>query len=370
MPNDYVLYGRHVFTGNALLNNQSIHIQNGIINNIEPFDDAHSPQQIFDYISPAFIDAQIYGANELLLSAFPNSKSIWALQTHCKQWGTLHFLPTIATNTKEIMYAGIDAVKQYWREGGKGCLGLHLEGPWINKEKRGAHIESIVHSPTITEVEELLAYGKGVIKMITLAPEVCNETIIEIIKQAGIIISAGHSNASFEEATHAFNNGIPTVTHLYNAMSPLSHRAPGMVGATFLHPTVYASIIPDGYHVHFEAVKIACKQMPNRLFAITDAVTTTHTGPYQHTLNGNKYESNGILSGSALTMHEAFKNLVNRVNINITDALAMCSTIPATMLQVQHQMGFIQKNYAANIIAFNNDLELVGVFEAAAFTEK
>jgi N-acetylglucosamine-6-phosphate deacetylase len=261
------------------------------------------------------------------------------------------------------MYAGIDAVKQYWREGGKGCLGLHLEGPWINKEKRGAHIESIVHSPTITKVEELLAYGKGVIKMITLAPEVCNETIIEIIKQAGIIISAGHSNASFEEATHAFNNGIPTVTHLYNAMSPLSHRAPGMVGATFLHPTVYASIIPDGYHVHFEAVKIACKQMPNRLFAITDAVTTTHTGPYQHTLNGNKYESNGILSGSALTMHQAFKNLVNRVNINITDALAMCSTIPAKVLKLDDEIGYIKKNYKANIIMLNSELNIISCLD-------
>jgi len=364
MPNDYVLYGRNVFTGNALLNNQVIHIQNGIIKSIEAFDDAHLPKQVFDYICPAFIDAQIYGANELLLSAFPNSKSIWALQAHCKQWGTLHFLPTIATNTKEIMYAGIDAVKQYRSEGGKGCLGLHLEGPWINKEKRGAHIESLVHSPNINEVEELLAYGKGVIKMITLAPEVCNEAIIEIIKQAGIIVSAGHSNASFEQATHAFNNGIPTVTHLYNAMSPLSHRAPGMVGATFLHPKVYASVIPDGYHVHFEAIKIAYKQMPNRLFAITDAVTTTHTGPYQHTLNGNKYESNGILSGSALTMYQAFKNLVNQVQISIIDALAMCSSIPAAMLQLQHQIGIIQINRAANIITLDKELNLTGCFEA------
>ncbi len=224
---------------------------------------------------------------------------------------------------------------------------MHIEGPWIHSSKRGAHIESLIHSPKKEEVLQLLEYGKGVIKMITLAPEVCDSAIIHLIKSYGIVISAGHSNATYEQAINSFNNGITTVTHLYNAMSGLQHREPGMVGAAFNHREVMASIIPDGYHVNFAAIKIAKRMMGNRLFVITDAVTHTTEGHYQHTLMGDKYESNFILSGSALTMEKAVTNLVNYCSIEIEEAIRMCSLYPAMVLGLDQQLGKIEKGFQA-----------------------
>lgn len=325
-----------IFTGTKWLYNHSIVIEDDIIVDVAPTTSikiaAH--QKIYTSIAPAFIDIQIYGGNGMLFSVYQNADALFKLNDYCSSGGALYFCPTVATNSKTVFYNCIDAVKDYWNKGGKGCIGLHLEGPWINTIKRGAHIESFIHSPTINEVKELLEYGKGVIKIITLAPEVCSDEVIQLIQSHHIIISAGHSNATYTEATNTFNKGIPTATHLFNAMSALQHREPGFVGAVLNHATVKASIIPDGYHVDFAAVTIAKKIMKERLFVITDAVTDTSEGAYPHQLNGDKYESNGVLSGSALTMLKAVKNLVEHCQIELDEALRMCSLYPAQVLAV------------------------------------
>lgn len=269
------------------------------------------------------------------------------------------FLPTAATNTKEVFYKCIEAIHKYWEDGGKGVLGLHIEGPWINKLKRGAHIEALIHSPTFDEVKELLDYGKGVIKMITLAPEVCGQEIIDLIIANDIIISAGHSNATFIEGSNAFDNGIAAATHLYNAMSQLHHREPGLPGAIFQHHSVMASIIPDGYHVDFEMINIAKRIMNERLFIITDAVTETNKGLYPHQLAGDKYESNGILSGSALTMISGVQNLVNKTEIGLSEALRMASLYPARLLGMSNNLGMIKKGYNANFIFLDDALNII-----------
>ena len=281
---------KNLYTGSDCLLNSAIVVEDHkivdivSINQIPP----HSAP-IYDIIAPAFIDIQIYGAYEKLLAVYPNADSIFRLYEYCSRGGASHFVVTVATNSNSVFHACIDAVKEYWALGGRGCLGLHIEGPWINSSKKGAHLEEFIHTPSIEEVKDLLTYGKGVIKIITLAPEVCSKEIIQLIQSEGIIVSAGHSNASFKEATLAFNQGIGTVTHIYNAMSPLQHRAPGFVGAIFNHASVMSSIVPDGYHVDFEAIKIAKKLMGERLFVITDAVAETKSGPYPHHLVGDKY---------------------------------------------------------------------------------
>src|SRR5678809_1584435 len=229
----------------------------------------------------------------------------------------------------------------------------------IRDRKRGAHIESLIHSPTVAEVSELLEYGKDVIKMITLAPEVCSKEAIALIQSHNVIISAGHSNATYKEAMQAFSNGIKTVTHLYNAMSPLQHREPGLVGATFNNQNVMASIIPDGYHVDFAAIRIAKKIMEQRLFVITDAVTETDKGHYQHHLVGDKYESAGILSGSALTMIKAFQNLVKHAGVEIEDALQMCNLHPANVIGKGGELGRIDRGFKSKMIVINENLEFV-----------
>jgi N-acetylglucosamine-6-phosphate deacetylase len=259
-------------------------------------------------LAPAFIDLQIYGAHEKLFLVFRNTDALHLLNSYSNLGGAAFCMPTVATNQPEVFYACIDAIRKYWQQGSEGILGLHAQGPWINKQKRGAHIESLIHSPSLQEVEALLAYGKDVLKIITLAPEVCSKEVIDCIYSSGIKIFAGHSNAGYEEAMQSFDSGITAVTHLYNAMSPLQYRSPGLVGATPDHQKIMASIIADGFHVDYAAIRIAKKIMQQRLFAITDAVTTTTQGYYQHQPDGDKYAAANILSGSALTMYKALQN--------------------------------------------------------------
>jgi N-acetylglucosamine-6-phosphate deacetylase len=283
------------------------------------------------------------------------------MEKNFREEGTILFQPTLATNTIEVFKKALDALREYRQKGGTGVYGLHLEGPWLNPVKRGAHIESWIHPPTIEEVRDLLDYGKGLISMITIAPEVCSKEITKLILDRGIILSAGHSNATYDEAIDGFNKGISSVTHLYNAMSPLHHRQPGLVGATFEHLNVKASIIPDGYHVDYAAISIAKKIMANRLFAITDAVAETNIGPYQHQLASDKYECNGVLSGSALTMHKAFKNLVNHAGIDVGEAIRMCSLYPAQVLGCDEQYGKIVPQVAGQFLVLNKQLDLVEI---------
>ena len=311
-------------------------------------------------IVPAMLDLQIYGAYGKLLAVYPEAASLFLLEKYCKGGGAAWFLPTVATNTTEVFHKCIDAVREYRKAGGKAALGLHLEGPWISKAKKGAHRDECIHAPQRKEVEELLAYGEGVIKMITLAPEVCSQEIIDLIASHGIIISAGHSDADYQTAINSFDKGVRTVTHLYNAMSPMQHRAPGLTGAALLHNNVRASIIADGYHVSYEAIKIAAKMMGERLFAITDAVTDTTEGLYMHSLvNGDRYECNGVLSGSALTMHQSFLNLVSKAGIEKEEALRMCSIYPAEVIKCDHLYGKIAPGYAAQFLVLDKDLNFV-----------
>ena len=237
--------------------------------------------------------------------------------------------------------------------------GLHLEGPWIHPAKKGAHIESLIHPPGLKEVKDLLAYGKDVIKTITIAPEVCPAEVLDLLLSSGIVISAGHSNATYQQAIAAFDNRIPAITHLFNAMSLLHHREPGLVGAALQHRDVVASIIPDGHHVDFAAIALAKKLMGERLFAITDAVTETAEGAYQHQLAGDKYECNGTLSGSAISMHKAFVNLVQKVGIDIEEALRMCALYPARLLGMADLYGKIAPGCTAQFVVLNKQLQLV-----------
>lgn len=352
---------KKIFTGEKWISNASIVTEDGIIKEVLSGSKQHSPRYIDlkDYwLIPAFIDLQIYGANKKLFAVYPTTNALQDLYDYCKNGGAVLFQPTLATNTVEVFRKGIDAVHQYWKEGGKGVIGLHLEGPWLNAEKRGAHPKEFIHPPSLKEAEELLDYGKGVISMITIAPEVCSKEVIELIQSYGIVISIGHSNATYEQAVSALDAGIPTITHLYNAMSSLQHRAPGLVGAAFTHSTAMASIIPDGYHVDYPAIEIAVKQMKERLFVITDAVTETSEGLYHHKLEGDKYASHGILSGSALTMHKAFFNLVQQVNVPVEDAIKMCSLYPAKLMGLAGQHGKIAPGYAAQFIVLDNKLNL------------
>ena len=166
----------------------------------------------------------------------------------------------------------IEAVKKFMSTHNKGVLGMHLEGPFINPEKRGAHNKDVIRKPSNAELEEIIRYGKGVIKVMTIAPEQFTDEQLEMLLESGIILSAGHSATSYEQAQYYFNKGIHLVTHLYNAMTQMGHRNPGTVGAVFDNDEVYAPIILDGAHCDYAAARIAYKIKRDKLFLISDAM--------------------------------------------------------------------------------------------------
>lgn len=350
------------FTGEEWLHYYAMIVEDGRIRQLLPATCLPADIEREEYpdclVAPAFVDLQIYGAYGKLLAVYPEVDSLSRLRDYCLAGGAAFFLPTVATNTAEVFKKSIDAIREYWKIGGEGALGIHLEGPWINPLKKGAHIESLIHAPTLKETEALLNYGADVIRMITLAPEVCTKEVIDLILSRGIIISAGHSNARYHEAMQGFENGITTVTHLYNAMSPLQHREPGLVGATLDHHSARASIIPDGHHVDFAAIRIAKAVMNQRLFVITDAVTDTGEGQYKHQLSGDKYEAGGILSGSALNMAQALNNLVEHAGIDLEEALNMCSLYPAQVIRRDHEIGRIKKGHLAKLVILDSSLSV------------
>ncbi|MFT3948868.1 MAG: N-acetylglucosamine-6-phosphate deacetylase [Agriterribacter sp.] len=351
-----------IFTGAGKETGKTILVEDNIITGIvneENIDNTWHKEDIEGLnIAPAFIDLQIYGGNGKLFSADLDVASLQATYDYCLNGGCTQFMITIATNTIEIFLKGIEVVKAYWEQGGKGVLGLHLEGPYLNLEKKGAHIYECIKTPTMEEVKMLLDKGKGVIKMITLAPEMCSEEIITYLMEQDIIVSAGHSNATYHEAMQKFSLGIPTATHLFNAMSPFQSREPGLVGAIY-NSNIKSSIVADGIHVDFVALSISKKLMGERLFFITDAVAETSTGDYQHVFKGDRYTlPNGTLSGSALTMMQAVKNAVTFADIPLEEALRMASTYPAALLNERVQFGKIEKNYAAEFVVFDDALNI------------
>lgn len=313
-------------------------------------------------VAPAFIDLQVYGARSKLFNNTQDLETLEAIHAHNVQSGTGSYQVTLSTSSVPIILKAIDVVREGLAKKMPGLLGLHLEGPFINAEKRGAHLAEFVLDPNTEEFEHIIAYGEGVVKMMTIAPEFFNPVLVSRLLSAGIICSAGHSNATYAQALLGFAAGITTTTHLFNAMSQLGSRAPGLTGAAMNHTTVNASIIADGIHCCFQSLEIAHKIMGKRLFLITDSVTASTDGPYKFFAAENYYVTeSGTLSGSALTMLDAVKNCVNESKINLEDALNMASTIPASVMKLS-DIGRIKTGALANLIILDKNLQLKKVF--------
>ena len=256
----------------------------------------------------------------------------------------------------------MEVARSYKTGGGKGLLGVHLEGPYINPLKKGAHIEKFIKRPSPEEIRLLLEKGKGILKMTTLAPEQCDRECIGLLLENQIVVSAGHSNATYGQAIDGFYQGIPAATHLFNAMSPLQGREPGMVGAIYDHADVRSSIVCDGIHVDFASVRISKKIMQDRLFFITDAVAEVQYGEYVHVFKGDRYTlPDGTLSGSALTMLQAVRNGVEKAGIPLPEALRMASLYPAALMGLDSQWGSIKKGARADFVLLDEQLNLLQV---------
>ncbi len=306
-------------------------------------------------IAPGFIDLQIYGAGGYLFSNAPSPKALNAMAEALVSSGTTGFYPTLATNSMDIFREAIKVVKENPHP---AVLGLHFEGPYLNPLKRGAHIKEYIRKAEKKEVEELLKEADGVLKIMTLAPEMVDEEIIRLLKDNGVIISTGHSNATFEEAVKGYDRGITTTTHLFNAMSSMHHRDTGIPGAVYLSRNVFASIIADGIHVDYNTLMISKRIMKERLFLITDAVEENKEGAYIHVKKEDRFTlPDGTLSGSKLTLLKAVKNCVEHAEIPLDDALRMASTYPAQVMNLSDR-GKIEVGCKANLSIFSRDFDI------------
>ena len=354
-----------IFTGEKWLKGVCILVQNNKIvdivseNNLP--NDAESIDLQGNTLAPAFVDLQIYGGNGHLFGEYPSVNALEMTYNYCLGGGAAHFMPTVATHSEAVMFAAMDAVKMYQNQGKKGVLGLHLEGPYINAQKRGAHLKEFVQAyPSVKTVEKLLERAEGVVKMMTIAPEIVSDAVIELLQKNGVTLSIGHTNATFAEAKSAFAKRIHAATHLFNAMSPFQHRALGVVGAIYSDVNVCTSVVADGYHVDFEAIRLSKLILCERMFLITDAVTENLNGRYNHRLDGDKYViSDGTLSGSALTMLKAVQNCVEKVGISLEESLRMAALYPAKVIGLDHQLGRIEVDFTADFVVFDKAFQIV-----------
>jgi N-acetylglucosamine-6-phosphate deacetylase len=357
---------REIFTGQDIQTGKAVLTREGRIVDVVPVADLPADYRVRELpgylLAPAFIDLQIYGGNGLLFSADLSTAALEATYEYCLEGGCTQFMITLATNSIDKFLRGLEVAREYRNNGGKGLLGVHLEGPYINPAKRGAHLEKFIKTPTPEEIGLLIQKGKDVFRMMTLAPERCDRACIELLISNGIIVSAGHSNATYEEAANGFYQGIPAATHLFNAMSPLQGRQPGMLGAIYDNNDVRSSIVCDGVHVDFASVRISKKIMADRLFFITDAVTEVQYGEYIHIFKGDRYTlPDGTLSGSSLTMLRAVRNGVENAGIPLLEALRMASLYPATVLGEQDKRGCIRPGAQADLVLLDEQLNLVQV---------
>jgi N-acetylglucosamine-6-phosphate deacetylase len=356
-----------VFIAGKFIDGLVILTQDGIIKSVQK--DIPADTFLIDLkgnnIAPGFIDIQINGGEKFYFSQDTTELTLHDICDASLSYGTTHTLPCLISSPKEKILEAIEVVKGFMQKHSKGVLGMHLEGPFLNPEKRGAHNKDIVRKPGNAELEEIIRYGKDVIKVMTIAPEQFSDEQIQMVQDAGIVLSAGHSTMSYKRSQYYFNNGIHLVTHLYNAMTQMGHREPGMVGAIFDNDTVYAPIILDGVHCDYAAARIAYKIKKDKLFLISDAaflgrkVKEFECDLLNATLIDGFYRNKeGSLAGAAISMVEAVNNAIKHVGISIEDAIAMATINAARAIKMENVLGKIEAGYPATFVQFNNSFTI------------
>lgn len=321
------------------------------------------------YIIPGFVDLQLNGGGGAYYTNNLTEAGMKTIFEAYLKYGTTSCLPTLITSGLETILEGIELTRQLMEAQKFGVLGMHLEGPFFNPIKRGAHPKRFIRNPTDAELRTIIKHGAGVIKIITLAPELFTDRQLSMLKEAGFILSAGHSMATYQQAMASFEKGITKVTHLFNAMSPLQSRAPGLVGAA-LDSDIWTSIIVDGVHINYAAVRLAYQLKKESLFLITDAVFKDAPVEGAHLSglpivfkDGQYYTEQGNLAGSSLSMLEALQNAVFHVGIPLEAAVTMSTSRPAKVLGLTN-VGKIVPNAKADLLILDAALNLKTIINA------
>lgn len=352
-----------VITGDQVLENHSILLENRTIKKIAETIDVEANEVIDmqgDYVTPGFIDLQINGGAGAFFTKDLTAESLIKMSDAHIEFGTTSFLPTLISTSHDKILQALEAVREV--QGTYGILGMHLEGPYFNVKKKGAHFEKFIHSPEEHEINSLIQHGAGTLKLVTLAPEMVNLDYVRHLVDAGIRVSAGHSDATYDEAMAGFKAGITKVTHLFNAMSQFNSRNPGLVGA-FFNSNAWGAIIVDGVHVDLAAVKVAYNLTKGRLFLVSDASFIKHPvkefkfdGFDIHYENGNYVTEQGNLAGASISLYDAFKICVEKLNLPLIDAVKMASSYPASFIGMDDTIGFIKEGYQADLVLLDKAL--------------
>ena len=317
-----------------------------------------------DYLLPGFIDCQVNGGGDVLFNDAPTADSIRRIGAAHRRFGTTGFLPTLISDDAGVMRAAIAAVDAAIDARVPGVLGIHLEGPYLAAARRGVHDAAKFRVPDADDIAlaSSLRHGKT---LLTMAPEcVSPETIREFVRR-GVIVAAGHTAATYATTRIAIEAGLRAFTHLYNAMSPLSSREPGVVGAALEDDASWCGIVVDGHHVHPASLRVALAAKPRgKIFLVTDAMppvggesdTYALGGVAVRCRDGRCETPDGTLAGSALDMAAAVRNATATLGIALDEASRMASAYPADLLGLADERGRIAPGLRADFVVLDDAL--------------
>ncbi len=318
-------------------------------------------------IAPGFVDLQVNGGGGVMFNDAQTPEALAKIAVAHASTGTAAILPTLITDTPARTQAAIEATVEAVAQNTPGIIGLHLEGPHLDPERKGAHDPDLIRPMTDVDVETYLDAAQRLPNLLlTLAPENSELSQIKALTEAGVLISLGHTDASYANCQTAFGQGATLTTHLFNAMSQLGSRTPGLVGATLDTPHVSTGLIADGIHVHPATIRaaLAAKRGPGQIFLVSDAMATVGSAIQSFTLNGRQILrdrggltlANGTLAGADLTMPQALKVMVDQVGLDLEQAIRMATSIPAGLLTTT--LGHIQPGEPARLVHLSADLTL------------
>jgi N-acetylglucosamine-6-phosphate deacetylase len=325
-------------------------------------------------VAPGFVDIQVNGGGGVMFNDAPEVATLRRMADAHARLGTLTILPTLITDTPEVTRAAIAAVAQAVAEGLPGIAGLHLEGPHLSLARKGAHDPDLIRPMGGDDLRFLLDAARSVPRLLlTIAPESVDKEQISALSDAGVIVSLGHTDAGFATCRAAFDAGARVATHLFNAMSPLGNREPGLVGAVLASGAVSAGIIADGIHVHPASLRVAlaAKAGPGSLFLVTDAMAPAGTDMRSFRLNGREIRrengrltlTDGTLAGADLDMTRALRVITRDAGLALDRALAMATSVPARVAGLGDRSGALAPGRQADFVHLSDGLELRGVWQ-------